>query len=225
MSSRSLLAASILAADFARLGEAIREAEAGGADWIHIDVMDGHFVPNLTMGPSVVEACRRVTRIPLDVHLMVESPERFVAPFIEAGADRVSVHVEAAADLPAVLGAIQSRGARAGVALNPETPPEAVQNVMAIADLILVMSVHPGYAGQEFLPEVLGKFPALRGRRGAENAKPLLAVDGGINPETARQAAAAGAEVFVAASAVFGHPRGIRAGLAELRSALEPAPA
>ena len=225
MGTRPLLAASILAADFARLGEAIREAEAGGADWIHIDVMDGHFVPNLTMGPVVVEACRRVTRIPLDVHLMVETPERFVAPFIEAGADSVSVHVEAAADLRAVLDAIHSRGARAGVALNPETPAEAVLSVMGIADLILVMSVHPGYAGQEFLPAVLGKFPALRRRRGEGNGKPLLAVDGGVNAATARQAASAGAEVFVAASAVFGHPKGIRRGLAELRSALEPAPA
>ncbi|MGH2628415.1 MAG: ribulose-phosphate 3-epimerase, partial [Anaerolineales bacterium] len=119
MGARSLLAASILAADFAGLGEAIREAEAGGADWIHIDVMDGHFVPNLTMGPVVVEACRRVTRIPLDVHLMVETPERFVASFIEAGADIVSVHVEAAAELAPTLREIQARGARAGVALNP----------------------------------------------------------------------------------------------------------
>ena len=225
MGSRSLLAASILAADFAELGEAIREAEAGGADWIHIDVMDGHFVPNLTMGPVVVEACRRVTRIPLDVHLMVETPERFVAPFIEAGADRVSVHVEAAADLVATLRDIQARGARAGVALNPETAPEAVRNAMGIADLVLVMSVHPGYAGQAFLHPVLEKLPILSGWRAAGSGRPVFEIDGGINPETARQAAAAGAEVFVAASAVFGHPRGIRAGLAELRSALEPAPA
>jgi ribulose-phosphate 3-epimerase len=222
--ARPLLAASILAADFARLGEAIQAAEAGGADWIHLDVMDGHFVPNLSMGPVVVEACRRITRLPLDVHLMVETPRRFVAAFVDAGADRISVHVEADDDLAATLGAIRDLGARPGVALNPETPADAIHDVLAAVDTILVMTVHPGAAGQSFLPDVLPKLRLLRARRDQIHAAAILAVDGGINAATAPQAARAGAEVFVAASAVFAHPRGIAAGLADLRAAVEPAP-
>jgi len=219
--ARPLLAASILAADFARLGEAIQEAEAGGADWIHLDVMDGHFVPNLTMGPVVVEACRRITRLPLDVHLMVETPRRYLAAFVSAGADRISVHVEADGDLAETLGAIRDLGARPGVAVNPETPAEAIQHVLMSVDTILVMTVHPGAAGQAFLPDVLPKVRELRSRRDQIHSAAILAVDGGINAATAPQAARAGAEIFVAASAVFAHPRGIAAGVAELRTAVE----
>ncbi|MEX0788739.1 MAG: ribulose-phosphate 3-epimerase, partial [Anaerolineales bacterium] len=168
-----------------------------------------------------VEACRRVTRLPLDVHLMVETPRRYVAAFVSAGADRISVHVEADDDLAATLDRIRDLGARPGVAVNPETPADAIQHVLAVADTILVMTVHPGAAGQAFLPDVLPKLRELRLRRDEIHAGATLAVDGGINVTTAAQAARAGAEVFVAASAVFAHPRGIRAGLAELRTAVE----
>jgi ribulose-phosphate 3-epimerase len=221
---RPLLSASILAADFTRLGESIREAEAGGADWIHIDVMDGHFVPNLTIGPVVIEACRRATRLPLDVHLMVEKPEPLLPAFAQAGADILTVHVEACPDILHTLHLIHDLGTQAGVALSPGTPAETVIGSFESADLVLVMSVEPGYAGQAFLPSVLEKLRHLRGRRPEERDTPVFEIDGGVSAATAPGCAQAGAEVFVAASAIFGHPQGIRAGLAELRSALGPGP-
>jgi ribulose-phosphate 3-epimerase len=225
VASRPLLSASILAADLANLADSIREAEAGGSDWIHIDVMDGRFVPNLTMGPVVVEACRRTTRLPLDVHLMVERPEALLPAFAEAGADLLTVHIETCPRLDDTLRAIHDLGLQAGVAVNPETPAEAVVPAMSSADVVLVMSVHPGFSGQKFLPEVLGKLRRLRQSRPARAEKPLFEIDGGINAATGRMAAEAGAEVFAAAKAIFGHPRGVRAGAVELRAALEPAPA
>ncbi len=220
-----LLAPSILAADFANLGEALRQAEAAGADWIHVDVMDGHFVPNLTMGPVVVKACRRVTELPLDIHLMVTAPERLLEAFADAGADSLTVHVEATYHLHRTLTAIHDLGLRAGVALNPGTPALAVSEVLHLADLLLVMTVNPGYAGQAFLPEVLPKVETLARWRRERNLRARLQVDGGITPETAPLAARAGADVFVAASAIFGHPQGIVAGVRALREALQPATA
>lgn len=220
MEPRYLIAPSILAADFCRLGEQIEEAEASGADWIHIDVMDGHFVPNLSIGPHIVEACRRATQLPLDVHLMVESPQRWIEPFAAAGADHLTVHVEADPHIHRVLDDIRHRGLKAGVCLNPGTPAETLSEVLGLLDLVLVMTVNPGYAGQEFIPEALRKMEHLRrwqreGRLGA-----WLAVDGGISAATAPLAARAGAQVFVAAKSVFGYPGGIRAGVLVLQEAL-----
>src|SRR4030066_1384593 len=161
MPSPYLISASILSADLSRLGEQIQEAETAGVDWIHVDVMDGHFVPNLTMGPVIVEACRKVTRLPLDVHLMIESPENLLAAFAQAGSTILSVHVETCPHLHRTIQTIHELGCKAGVVLNPATPVNLVQPVLPLVDLVLVMSVNPGYAGQSFLPEVLPKIPLL----------------------------------------------------------------
>jgi ribulose-phosphate 3-epimerase len=218
-----LLAPSILSADFARLGECVREAEAGGADWIHLDVMDGHFVPNLTMGPVVVEAVRRSTSLPLDVHLMVERPEPLLPAFAEAGADSLTLHVEATSQLHRALQIVRRLGCRCGVALNPGTPAAAVSAVLDLVDLVLVMTVDPGFAGQTFLEAPLEKIRWLRGALDERRAAAKLEVDGGITPETAPRAARAGADVFVAASAVFRDPHGIPAGIRALRASLDEA--
>jgi len=221
MSGEFILAPSILAADLTRLGDAIREAEAGGADWIHIDVMDGHFVPNLTMGPLIVEACRRATSLPLHVHLMVESPERMVADFARAGADGLTVHIEASPHLHRTLEAIHRLGKRAGVALNPATPAVLLSEAMTDLDLVLVMTVDPGSSGQAFLRPVLSKLRAIREMIRTSGSQAKIAVDGGVSALTAPEAAQAGAQIFVAASAIFDHAQGIRAGLEELRRSLE----
>jgi ribulose-phosphate 3-epimerase len=200
------IAPSLLSADFRNLERAVRAAEEGGADLLHLDVMDGHFVPNLTFGPLVVEAVRRVTRLPLDVHLMVEPPEPLLEPFRRAGADLITVHVEAVRHLQRTLAEIRRLGARAGVALNPATPPEAVEYVWGDLDLILVMSVNPGFAGQGFLPQVLPKIRRLRAEAQRRGWDGWISVDGGIGPDTARLVADAGADTLVAGSAVFGQP-------------------
>lgn len=215
-----IIAPSILSADFLRLGEEIHEAEAAGADWIHIDVMDGHFVPNLSMGPFVVAASRRATELPLDVHLMIENPERSVKSYAEAGADRITVHVEATANAQETLAQIRSLGVQPGIALSPSTPVEAIEHVMQEADLILVMTVNPGYSGQSFMDSVLPKVERIKDSKAEGKTLALIEVDGGISAETAPSAAQAGAEVFVAASAIYKHIDGTTAGVHALRNAL-----
>jgi ribulose-phosphate 3-epimerase len=198
------IAPSILSADFARLGEQVREVEAAGADWIHVDVMDGRFVPNITIGPPVVKALRRVTKLPLDVHLMIVEPEKYVDAFAEAGADTITVHVEACTHLHRTLAHIRSLGKRAGVTLNPSTHESTLAYVLDVTDQILVMSVNPGFGGQSFLREVLPKVRAIRAMIDARNLPIDLEIDGGITSETAPEAIAAGARVLVAGNAIFG---------------------
>jgi len=215
-----ILAPSILSADFARLGEEIASVEAAGADWIHVDVMDGHFVPNITMGPFIVETCRRITKLPLDVHLMIEQPERYLEAFAKAGATGMTVHVETCPDIVATLKQIKSLGCRAGAVLNPETPVGAIQPALPEADLILVMSVHPGYSGQHFMPEAIAKVSEIRKKLNALRSSAWLEVDGGIDAATLPKMKAAGATAFVAATAIFKHSRGPRAGIEALRDAI-----
>jgi ribulose-phosphate 3-epimerase len=197
------IAPSILAADFARLGEEVRAIEAAGADYVHIDVMDGHFVPNITIGPSVVKALRPHSRLPFDVHLMISPVDPFVGEFAEAGADIITVHPEAGPHLHRTLQLIKSFGKRAGISLNPATPVEAIEYVLGDVDLVLVMSVNPGFGGQSFITSQLGKISSLRARIDAQGRPIDLEVDGGINVETARQARDAGADVLVAGTATF----------------------
>src|SRR5512141_2714184 len=217
--ARILISTSILSADFARLAEQIQEAEAGGADWIHIDVMDGHFVPNITMGPFIVETCRRITRLPLDVHLMIENPERYIEAFAKAGASGLTVHVETCPDMHNTLKQIRSLGCRAGAVLNPETSVGAIQPALPEADLILVMSVHPGYSGQKFMPEEIAKVSEIRKKLDALRSSAWLEVDGGIDVHTLPKMKEAGATAFVAATAIFKHPEGIAVGIKALRDA------
>jgi ribulose-phosphate 3-epimerase len=220
MSSSYLISASILSSDFSRLGEQIHEAEIAGVDWIHVDVMDGHFVPNLTIGPVIVEACRKVTQLPLDVHLMIESPEKLLTAFSRAGSSILSVHVETCPHLHRTMQTIHELGCKAGVVLNPATPVDLVRPILPLVDLVLVMSVNPGFAGQSFLPEVLPKLSALRRELGKIDHPIWLEIDGGINSDTIPLAREAGADVFVAASAIFKNPDGIASGIQRLRSQL-----
>jgi len=200
-----LIAPSILSADFARLGEQVRAAEQGGADWLHVDVMDGHFVPNITIGPLVVAALRPVTKLPLDVHLMIEAPDRYLEEFVRAGADYLTVHAEACPHLHRSLQAIKALGVKAGAVLNPATPLSALEHVLEECDLVLLMSVNPGFGGQRFIPQVMEKIARLRQMIEARGLSTLIEVDGGVGPSNARQIAAAGADVLVAGSAVFGN--------------------
>ena len=198
------IAPSILAADFGRLAAQVESVEQAGADWIHVDVMDGHFVPNLTIGPVVVEAVKRVTRLPLDVHLMIEQPERYVDAFVKAGAATVGVHVEACPHLHRTVGQIREAGARASVVLNPGTPASAVEAVLGDVDQVLVMTVDPGFGGQSFIDSMIPKIAELRGWIDERGLDVDLEVDGGISKRTIGAAARAGADVFVAGTAVFG---------------------
>jgi ribulose-phosphate 3-epimerase len=202
--STILVAPSILSADFGRLAEEVRAAEAAGADWIHVDVMDGRFVPNITIGPVVVRAVRAATRLPLDVHLMIVEPERYVDEFRKAGADRISVQVEASTHLHRTLQHIRSIGAKAGAVLNPHTSEESIRYVLGDLDLVLVMSVNPGFGGQAFIPSMLPKIRALRSMIDSAGLDVALEVDGGVAPATSADVIAAGARVLVAGSAVFG---------------------
>ncbi len=198
-----LVAPSILSADFARLGEEVAAVESAGADWIHVDVMDGRFVPNLTIGPPVVKALRKATKLPLDVHLMIVEPEKYVEAFAEAGADTITIHVEACTHLHRTLCHIRSLGKRAGVTMNPSTPEDSIRYVLEVIDQVLVMSVNPGFGGQSFIREMLPKVAAIR-KMIDERGLPIdLEIDGGITPATAPDAIAAGARVLVAGNAVF----------------------
>lgn len=215
-----LLSSSILSANFARLGDEIQQAEAAGVDWIHIDVMDGHFVPNLTMGPFVVETCRRLTRLPLDVHLMISNPEDMIEPFARAGADLLSVQVESTANIYRLLQRIRELGCRPGVVINPGTPASAIEPVLHLADMVLIMTVNPGYSGQKFLPEMCPKIAEVRRMIDERGLNTLIQVDGGITSETLPSTYKAGARVYVAATAIFKHPAGIAAGIQELHQSV-----
>lgn len=200
------IAPSILSADFADLGGEIRRVAAAGADLIHVDVMDGHFVPNLTIGPPVVAAIRKTTDLPFDVHLMITNPEAMVTPFIKAGADIVTVHAETAPHLHRLLETIREQGAKPGVSLNPSTPLSAVEEVLDYVDMVLLMTVNPGFGGQKFIPTMVDKIRRLRRMVEARKLAVDIEVDGGIIPDNARQVAMAGANILVAGSAVYGAP-------------------
>jgi ribulose-phosphate 3-epimerase len=215
------ISASILSADFACLGKEIEEAESAGVDWIHIDVMDGHFVPNLTMGPFIVEACRRLTDLPLDVHLMVKHPEHLLMDFANAGATSMSVHVENNPNLHQTLLTIKELRCNTGVVLNPGTDAVLCKPVLHLADLVLVMSVNPGYSGLKFLPEVLPKVTHVSHLISDMNLKTQIEIDGGIDSTTLPLAYQAGARIFVSASAIFKHDDGIREGIASLRKSVK----
>ncbi len=216
------LAPSILAADFTRLGEQVREADQAGADRIHVDVMDGHFVPNISMGPVVVKALRPVTKLPLEVHLMIEQPIRYLDVFAKAGADSLLVHVENSVNLHRTVQHIKGLSKKAGVVVNPATSPIAVAEILPDVDLVLVMTVNPGFGGQKFIANTLGKIRMLRQMIEETKADIELEVDGGIDAATAPQAVAAGARVLVAGSAIFAAADGIAAAMNRLRTAVLP---
>jgi len=215
-----LISSSILSADFARLGDQIREAEAAGVDWIHVDVMDGHFVPNLTMGPFIVETVRRITKLPLDVHLMVDNPASLVQSFAKAGADRLSVQVETTPHIYRLLEQIRELGCKPAVVINPGTPAASIAPVLHLVDMVLVMTVNPGYSGQEFILSVVEKIAEVSDLIATHKSSALIQVDGGITPTTLPATYQAGARVFVAATTIFKNPAGIQAGIRGLRDAV-----
>jgi ribulose-phosphate 3-epimerase len=217
------IAPSILSADFAALGDAVRAIERGGADLVHVDVMDGHFVPNITIGPPVVRGLKRVATVPLDVHLMISDPDRYLEAFVEAGASMLSVHVEVLPHLHRTLQAIKQLGARAGVALNPSTPVVAIEEVAADVDFVLVMSVNPGFGGQAFLPRAESKVRAVRALLDRVGNAAPVEIDGGIDASNIARVVAAGAEIIVAGNAVFSHGDPAAA-VAALRTAASAAP-
>ncbi len=212
-----LISASILAANFAHLEADLLQAEQAGVDWIHVDVMDGHFVPNITMGPLIVEACRSITALPLDVHLMIDNPDDFLETFAAAGANRISVHIEGNPNIHRTLQKIRGLNCLPGIVLNPGTPACSLREVLHMVDLILVMTVNPGYGGQAFLPETLEKIGEISKMIEKIQANPLIQVDGGISPRTLPLTYAAGARVFVAGNAIFKHGDGIAAAVRALK--------
>ena len=220
MVAKIKLAPSILSADFGRLGEQVIEATRAGADYIHVDVMDGHFVPNITVGPLVVAAIRPYTNLPLDVHLMIESPEKYIQQFVQAGANIITVHVEVCPHLHRVVESIKELGVKAGVSLNPSTPLAAVDEVLSALDLVLLMSVNPGFGGQQFIEGTVGKIARLRRRLDELGLAAELEVDGGINAEMAPRVAKAGARVLVAGAAVFNKKESVSQALGKIRENL-----
>jgi ribulose-phosphate 3-epimerase len=219
-SKRFIIAPSILSADFTQLGQQVKAAESAGGDWIHIDIMDGHFVPNMSMGRRALEACRRVTQLPLDVHLMVKEPERFVEFFAQSGADHLSVHIEATPNIHSLLQQIAQLSCKAGIVINPGTPAILLEPILQMVHLVLVMTVNPGYGAQEFLPETLPKIRQIRQMLDRVNPEAMIQVDGGISASTIPLVVEAGAQIFVAGNAIFNHPDGIFGGVQAIRACL-----
>jgi ribulose-phosphate 3-epimerase len=215
-----VISSSILSADFACLADQIHEAEEGGVDWIHIDVMDGSFVPNITMGPFIVETCRRITNLPLDVHLMIDHPEQRIDDFAHAGATSLSIHVENTPHIFRTIEHIQSLGCKAGVVLNPGTPASRLEAVATLMDYTLVMTVNPGYSGQKFIPQMVSKVAQVRQLLDELGSHAGIEVDGGITADTLPLVYSAGARLIVAATAIFKHPNGIAAGISALRASV-----
>ena len=220
MTQRYFIAPSILSADFASLSREIEAAEVAGADWIHIDIMDGHFVPNMSMGIKAVEACRRITDLPLDTHLMVREPEKFIDIYSQAGASHLSVHIEATPHIHGLLQKIEEIGCKAGITLNPGTPYTSIEPVLPLVFQVLVMTVNPGYGGQAFINESLSKIRNIRRLLDQVNPQALIAVDGGISKATITKVVNAGAQVFIAGNAIFNHPDGVSAGIRDLSDLL-----
>jgi ribulose-phosphate 3-epimerase len=214
-----ILSGSILSADFARLGEQIHTAQAAGIDWIHVDVMDGQFVPNITMGPFIVETCRRITNLPLDVHLMIEKPDQMIDAFASAGATTISVHIENTPHIYRTLEHIRALGCHAGIVLNPGTPASSIAEILPLVDLVLVMTVNPGYSGQQFIMDTLPKIKQVHNLIDSIHSDALIEVDGGITVETLPLALREGARIFVTATSVFKYAAGIAAGIQCLREA------
>ncbi len=218
--TRYLLAPSIIASDFAHIAEEVAAIESAGADWIHVDVMDGHFVPDITIGPLFVQSLKRVANLPLDAHLMISEPEKYIEAFAKAGANNITVHVETCPNLPPVIEKIKSLGCTAGVTLNPATPASSIYPILPFVDLVLVMSVVPGFSGQKFMPEMIAKVEDIRARLNTLRSSAHLEVDGGINAETLPLMKNAGANVFVTGNAAFKHPQGSAAGVRALKDIL-----
>lgn len=213
-----IISASIISANYLNLEKELQHVEAAGVDWLHIDVMDGQFVPNITIGPMFLPFCKKATKMPLDVHLMISQPERHIKNFIEAGANYISIHVENNPNVMRTVQEIKELGCKAGIVLNPATPPEAITYLLPFVDLVLVMTVNPGYSGQEFIPEMIEKIKTIRKNIDSTNINVLLQVDGGVNKDTVKSVVDAGADVIVAATAIFKYPDGIQAGVNALRN-------
>lgn len=218
---KTILSSSILSADFSRLGEEIKTVEKAGVDWIHIDVIDGHFAPNITMGPFVVETCKRITNLPLDVHLMIENADRFVDAFARAGASNLSVHLEGNSNIHRTLQVIRDLGVKTGLVLNPGTPVMAASAVLHLVDFVLMMSVNPGFSGQSYQAETVNRVIQMRQLLDSINPEAQIQVDGGVTRENIKSLKEAGASIFVAATAIFKYPQGAAEGVLALRKALE----
>jgi ribulose-phosphate 3-epimerase len=213
-----LISSSIISLDFLSFEDQLRQAQAAGVDWLHFDVMDGQFVPNITIGPLFIPFCKKATSLPVDVHLMIKQPENHIEAFANAGANNLSIHVEENPNIVRTLNRIKELGCKAGVVLNPGTPVEAVSEILPFVDLVLIMTVNPGYSGQKFIPEMLPKISKLRQMIDKSSYKPLIQVDGGINKDTIKSVIDSGADVIVSATAIFKYPEGIKAGVNALRN-------